>query len=92
MYVHPRYRGMGVGRGIVEKLLRAAQAMKGLLVVKLAVTSTNDSAIKLYQRLGFRRYATEPKALRVNGRFYDFENMMFEVMRRDQGDSPKESF
>jgi ribosomal protein S18 acetylase RimI-like enzyme len=81
MYVHPRYRGMGAGRDIVAFTLQAAQKMKGLMYVKLAVTSSNTSAINLYRRLGFKHYATEPKALYVKGRFYDFEYMMLEVKK-----------
>lgn len=90
MYVHPRFRGLGVGCEIVERLLQAAQVMKGLLFVKLGVTATNAPAITLYRHLGFRHYATEPKALRVNGRFYDFEYMMIAVPPKKSG-GPRKS-
>ena len=79
MYVHPRYRGLGVGREIVQKLLQAVHRMKGLEIIKLAATSTNAAALGLYRQLGFQHYATEPKALLVKGKYYDFEFLMIEV-------------
>jgi ribosomal protein S18 acetylase RimI-like enzyme len=79
MYVHPKYRGLGIGAVLIEKLMEEARAMKGLLIVKLGVTSTTAPAIKLYKSVGFQWYGSEPKAIRVSGRFYDFEYMMIEV-------------
>ncbi len=82
MCVHPRYRGRGAGREIVAELLRAARGMKGLEIIKLAATSTNTTALGLYRRMGFRHYATEPKARLVNGRYYDFKFLALELARK----------
>ncbi len=89
MYVHPRYRSQGVGREIAVKLLQAARGMKGLEIIKLAATSTNNRALGLYRRVGFRHYATEPKALLVKGRYYDFEYLMIDVAGGKSKAKPK---
>lgn len=47
------YRGLGLGSQIVLKSLAGFQTA-GAKVVSLEVTTQNDSAIRLYERLGFR--------------------------------------
>jgi ribosomal protein S18 acetylase RimI-like enzyme len=49
-------RGQGVGRALVGYLLRMAQA-RGLRRVWMETNASWDSAIRLYERCGFRRYA-----------------------------------
>lgn len=39
--------------------------------VRLAVVASNTAAVRLYARLGFRRYGLEPRALRVGDRYHD---------------------
>jgi RimJ/RimL family protein N-acetyltransferase len=43
----------------------------GIVVLNLAVVTTNDAAIHSYQRNGFSAYGTEPKSIRVNDIYYD---------------------
>ena len=39
--------------------------------LQCSVTSENTVAANLYQRLGFVAYGVEPRALRVDGQYYD---------------------
>lgn len=57
----PRHRGRGLGTAL---LLQALQGFRraGLGRVLLEVTARNESAVRLYQRLGFRRRKTLYKA------------------------------
>jgi len=50
--VHPDFRGMGIGRLLVEKVLDECQK-RGAEFVSLEVRPSNTSAISLYERLGF---------------------------------------
>jgi ribosomal protein S18 acetylase RimI-like enzyme len=52
MYVAPRARGTGVGERLIRAVLEEA-AERGRGRVVLEVTEGNDSAIRLYQRMGF---------------------------------------
>jgi GNAT superfamily N-acetyltransferase len=52
MWVHPQVRGQGVGRALVETILRWAGA-EGHDLVHLWVTENNDPARRLYERCGF---------------------------------------
>lgn len=50
--VHPDYRGMGIGRLLVGKVLEECRK-RGAEFVSLEVRPSNISAIRLYERLGF---------------------------------------
>jgi len=76
VYVTTRYRGQGVARAIMSALLEAVRELPGLACVYLTVTSSNAAARKLYRRLGFRGFGIEPRALAVNGEFFDEEHMV----------------
>src|SRR5690606_29948650 len=59
VYVRPEHRGSGMAGALVEHLV--AYARRHVLQLHLGVWSENIPAIKLYQRLGFELYATEPR-------------------------------
>lgn len=73
VYVAPDARGTGIGRRLMEHVLDYARTQ--VLQVHLAVTASNAAAVALYEHLGFIRYGTEPRALKVNGRYLD-EHLM----------------
>lgn len=73
VYVAPEARGKGIGRRLLEHVL--AHARDRVQQVHLSVTTTNGPAVALYEHLGFERYGTEPRALKVNGRYLD-EHLM----------------
>lgn len=52
MWMAPTHRQRGVGRLLVEVLIRWAR-LRGAGTMQLMVTSKNDAAILFYQRLGF---------------------------------------
>jgi len=60
MWVAPEYRKAGVGRLLVDAIVRWA-ADRGVESLRLMVTSRNDAAIEFYKRLGFSMTGrTEP--------------------------------
>jgi GNAT superfamily N-acetyltransferase len=78
MYVVPEVRGRGLGRALMEQAVDAAAAW-GVSDVGLAVTVGNDTARALYARAGFISYGVEPRALLLEGRFYDVEHMILQI-------------
>jgi len=60
--VVPGHRGLGLGRCLVERAA-AGFRMHGLRRISLEVTVDNSRAVRLYQRLGFRRTRTVYKSV-----------------------------
>lgn len=71
MYVLPEAREKGIERVLIEELVRLLNENSGLEQLQLTVESKNEPAIKLYESLGFKQYAVEKHALKVNGNYYD---------------------
>jgi ribosomal protein S18 acetylase RimI-like enzyme len=69
MYVAPEARGHGAGRALIEVVLAAARDQVELVLLTVAVG--NAAAIKLYLACGFRPYAVERDAIRVEGEVVD---------------------
>ncbi|MCP8882905.1 GNAT family N-acetyltransferase [Devosia sp. XJ19-1] len=87
VYVRPEQRGTGMAAALVEHLIE--HASHHVLQVHLGVWSENVPAIKLYQRLGFQTYGTEPRYLFVNGRYID-EHLMVRFLDKAPGKSEHE--
>jgi len=69
MYVRPAARRSGAGRQLVQAIIDHARPKVEQL--QLAVVSTNQPAIHLYQSLGFQQYGLEKNALKHNGQYSD---------------------
>ena len=70
VYIRPKWRGLRIAEGMIDSCCEWAK-LRDVQLVKLAVVSTNKSAIRLYERSGFKVYGTEPQALFYEGNFYD---------------------
>jgi ribosomal protein S18 acetylase RimI-like enzyme len=75
VFVAPPARGKGVGRAMLNEVIRSAKALAGLRCVRLMVAVTQQSAQHLYEGAGFRVFGTEPTSLKIGDRFVD-ENLM----------------
>ncbi len=84
VYTRPEQRGTGLSKALAEHVLEHAR--HHVLQVHLGVWSENLPAIRLYQKLGFTLYATEPRYLFVNGRYID-EHLMVRFLDRDGSNS-----
>jgi len=75
VYVVPSARGTGVARRLMEQLLEQCRTIDGLEEVTLSVVTSNASAKRLYQSLGFAVYGLEKRALKIDGEYFDEELM-----------------
>ena len=69
VYVAPDLRGQAVGEALVRAVIDRAR--RHVAVLLCGVGSDNAAAGRLYRRMGFVAYGTEPRALRYAGRDYD---------------------
>ncbi|MCJ7468038.1 MAG: GNAT family N-acetyltransferase [Maribacter sp.] len=58
MYTHPDYRGLGINGRIIAALKEWATS-KGLHEIRLTVYNDNLSAIRAYEKIGFKRHIIE---------------------------------
>ena len=79
MMVHVDEQGRGVGRALIDALIERASADAELHQLTLNVTAGNAVAERLYERSGFVRYGTLPRAIRVGSRFFDKHHMMLNL-------------
>ncbi|CAM3332168.1 MULTISPECIES: GNAT family N-acetyltransferase [Paenibacillus] len=79
MYVIPEKRGMGVGRQLMEELIRRAREAEGIEQINLTVVSDNHPAKQLYQSIGFQTFGLERNALKFEGHYFDEEWMVLRL-------------
>jgi ribosomal protein S18 acetylase RimI-like enzyme len=70
VYVHPDWRGNRMAEALIDHCLTWAQT-NGAVIATLGVSTTNQAAIRCYERCGFKVYATAPKTNFYEGMYYD---------------------
>jgi RimJ/RimL family protein N-acetyltransferase len=70
VYVMSQWRGLHFAEEMIRSCRDWAQA-RGIVILRLAVVATNQSAIRCYERCGFVKYGTEPRSLCYEGKYYD---------------------
>ena len=65
-FIAPYARGFGLARMLVRRVEERAASL-GIRVINLDVRATQDTAITLFERLGYVRWGTHPAYARVGG-------------------------
>jgi ribosomal protein S18 acetylase RimI-like enzyme len=81
MYVAPTHRRQGIGLQLLEAAIEHARSLSNVEIVRLSVSSTAPGAERLYERLGFRIWGTEPDSLHYNGQSATEYHMLLELKR-----------
>ena len=76
MIVSPEYRGMGIGKRLISKLIARVRAIDGVEQINLTVIPTNEKAKLLYQQFGFQTFASEPNAIKWKGQYFTEDQMV----------------
>jgi ribosomal protein S18 acetylase RimI-like enzyme len=77
IYVTPNYRGQGIASQLIETVINHAKSR--VIQLHLTCTITNESALNLYQKHGFKTYGTEPRSLKIDDNFFDEYLMLLEL-------------
>jgi RimJ/RimL family protein N-acetyltransferase len=79
VYLSAAYRGRGLGVALIGTLIDLAREDPSVEQIHLAVGAHNAGAIRTYEKFGFERYGTEPRALKVSSEYVDEHLMMLRV-------------
>jgi RimJ/RimL family protein N-acetyltransferase len=81
MYVRAAYQGRGVADALLKAVFDAAEG--NVEMITLTVNAENPRAIAFYQRMGFRECGRMPRAINIDGRYYDELEMVRSVSTSD---------
>ncbi len=70
VYVDPEFRGMNLGYQLIKEIMKLIKANK-FKKVRLGVNTQQESALRLYQKIGFEVVGNFQKELKVNNKYYD---------------------
>ncbi|MET4577678.1 GNAT family N-acetyltransferase [Ottowia thiooxydans] len=73
-FVAPNHRGQGIARMVVGRAIEHGRN-NALQRINLMVYIPNVPAVALYEGFGFTPYGVEPKAVFLNGQYYDGQHM-----------------
>ena len=71
VYVAPEAQGRGVGRMMLDAVVKYAQQIDGLDHLILGVEVNNQPALNLYRAVGFQQFAYDPRTMKVGDQFID---------------------
>ncbi|MGF1704074.1 GNAT family N-acetyltransferase [Photobacterium makurazakiensis] len=69
--VHPHSHGKGVGKALMNEAIQQADNWLNLVRVELEVHADNQSAVSLYEKVGFEVEGTKRLSTFKNGRYID---------------------
>jgi ribosomal protein S18 acetylase RimI-like enzyme len=78
LYVAPEFTRRGIGTALMRALLDDARE-SGIALLVLTVTASNRDAEVLYERHGFKRFGTEPGAIRVGPKAFDKHHLYLQL-------------
>jgi RimJ/RimL family protein N-acetyltransferase len=79
VFVAPEYRGRGLSRALLVRLLQMVKDAPDIQSVLLKVATTQRAARRLYGSLGFRSFGVEPRSLKARDGYIDEEHMILDV-------------
>lgn len=72
-------RGQGLGQALLGAVIARASDNAGVEQILLGVSDSQVAAMRLYRRLGFEMYGTEPRALKVGSTYVDEHLMVLKL-------------
>lgn len=75
VYVLPEYRGQGISKILLTKLISEISRIPDVEQLQLAVSVSQSVAEKLYRSFGFVEFGNEPRAFKVDDKFLNEKHM-----------------
>jgi len=78
VFVRPEWRGLHIAEALIEACADWAK-VRAVNILKLGVITSNPSAVRCYERCGFKIYGTEPRDIFYEGSYFDLYLMYREI-------------
>jgi RimJ/RimL family protein N-acetyltransferase len=75
VYIDPNYRGQDIGEKLLRSVLEYAFSLDGIEQIQLSVVAGNQTAIQLYEKLGFKTFGIQQKYFKVGDGYMDQQFM-----------------
>jgi len=75
IYLEQQFRNLGIGTRLIKRIIEIAQE-KGFELIKLTVFSSNQKALRLYQRFGFKEVGRIKAGVKFSNGTYNDEIIM----------------
>jgi len=70
VYVSPRMRGMGVGKALLEELIRQSE-QNGFWTLTAGIFPENEASLRIHKQAGFKLLGIREKIGKMNGQWRD---------------------
>ncbi|NHN25986.1 GNAT family N-acetyltransferase [Flavobacterium jejuense] len=75
MYVSKDFRGQGIAKILIKKLIERVEKISDIEQINLTVIANNDNAKKLYEKFGFVLFGSENNAIKWKGKYFNEDQM-----------------
>ncbi len=78
VYVNKNYRGQGIGKQLLETILKEVATLPGIEKIKITVNADKIVPYNLYKSVGFREVGREEKEVKIGDQYFD--EILFEML------------
>ncbi|MEK5174140.1 GNAT family N-acetyltransferase [Heyndrickxia sp. FSL W8-0496] len=84
LFVKPDKRKLGVANALLKEVLNKANELRVIEQIYLSVVASNIAAKNLYSKFGFRTFALEKHALKMENQYFDEEHMVLFLSQQQE--------
>ena len=75
VYVDSNYRSQNIGEKLLRRVLDYGFTLDGIEQIQLSVIASNQTAIRLYEKLGFKTFGVQPRYFKAGDTYMDQQFM-----------------
>lgn len=79
MFVSKKYRGLGIGKKLMEAVIARVHAETDIEQINLTVVARNHTAKQLYEKYGFKVFSVEEHAIKWKGKYFTEEQLVLRL-------------
>ncbi|MDE1191158.1 MAG: GNAT family N-acetyltransferase [Arachidicoccus sp.] len=83
MYVTKELQGKNIGKDLIINLIERVRLLDDIEQINLTVIANNPRAIHVYEKFGFRTFASEENAVKWKGKYFTENQMVLKLKEQD---------